>query len=71
MLARWSHGQGYATEAAQAALQWLENALGPQRTVCIINDDNRASLRVAEKCGYREFARTEYKGSSVVMLERP
>jgi hypothetical protein len=28
-------------------------------------------VRVAEKCGYREFARTEYKGSKVVMFERP
>ena len=70
VLAPWSHGRGYATEAAQAALRWLESALGPQRTVCIINDDNLASLRVAEKCGYREFARTQYKGSNVVMLER-
>lgn len=70
VLARWSHGRGYATEAAQGALRWLTSALGPQRTVCIINDGNRASLRVAEKCGYREFARTEYKGSSVVMFER-
>lgn len=70
VLARWSHGRGYATEAAQAALRWLESVLGPQRTVCIINDQNRASVRVAEKCGYREFARTQYKGSTVVMLER-
>ena len=71
VLARWSHGLGYATEAARAALLWLESALGPQRTVCIINDQNRASVRVAEKCRYREFARTEYKGSTVAMFERP
>ena len=71
VLARWSHGRGYATEAAQAVLRWLESALGPQRPVCIIDDQNRPSLRVAEKCGYREFARTQYKGSAIVMLERP
>jgi RimJ/RimL family protein N-acetyltransferase len=71
VLARWSHGRGYATEAARAALLWLERTLGPQRSVCIIDDDNRASVRVAEKCGYREFARTQYKGSTVVMFERP
>jgi RimJ/RimL family protein N-acetyltransferase len=70
VLARWSHGRGYATEAARAALLWLERTLGPQRSVCIIDDDNRASVRVAEKCGYREFARTQYKGSTVVMFER-
>jgi len=71
VLARWAHGRGYATEAAQAALSWLQGALGPQRTVCIIDERNRASVRVAEKCGYREFARTQYKGASIVMLERP
>jgi len=71
VLARWSHGSGYATEAARGALLWLERALGPQRTVCIIDDQNRASVRVAEKCGYREFARTQYKSSAVVMFERP
>ena len=71
VLARWSHGRGYATEAAQAALRWLESALGPQRTVCIIDDQNQPSLRVAAKCGYREFARTQYKDAAIVMLERP
>jgi RimJ/RimL family protein N-acetyltransferase len=71
VLARWSHGAGYATEAAKAAIRWLESALGPQRTVCIIDVANGASLRVAEKCGYREFARAPYKGTTVVMLERP
>jgi RimJ/RimL family protein N-acetyltransferase len=71
VLASGSHGRGYATEAARAALQWLTSALGHQRTVCIIDDRNRPSVRVAEKCGYREFARAQYKGSNVVMLERP
>jgi RimJ/RimL family protein N-acetyltransferase len=70
VLARSAHGRGYATEAAQAALRWLARAHGPPRTVCIIGIENHASLRVAEKCGYREFARTDYKGSAVVMLER-
>ena len=70
VLVRWSHGRGYATEAAQAVLRWLESTRGTLRTVCIINDQNRASVRVAEKCGYSEFARTQYKGSTVVMLER-
>ena len=31
VLAREFHGRGYATEAAQAALRWLESALGAQR----------------------------------------
>jgi hypothetical protein len=28
------------------------------------------SLRVAEKCGYREYARTTYKGVPVILFER-
>jgi len=70
VLAPWSHGKGYATEAVTAALAWAE-AAGHPRTVCLIDHDNAASLRVAAKCGYREFARTPYKGADVRVLERP
>jgi len=35
-----------------------------------IDEGNRASIRVAEKVGYREFARSVYKSAPVVMFER-
>ena len=70
VLASWAHGKGYATEAARAAIAWLESARGPQRTVCIIDEGNRASVHVAEKLGFREFARSPYKNATVVMYER-
>ena len=35
--------------------------VGGSRTACIIEPENIASIRVAEKCGYREFARAFYK----------
>ena len=70
VLASWSHGKGYATEAARAAIGWLESTLGAQRTVCIIDEGNRASVRVAEKLGFKEFARSAYKNAQVVMFER-
>jgi RimJ/RimL family protein N-acetyltransferase len=71
VLAPWSHGKGYATEAMTAVLAWGAAAahVGP-RTVCMINPANAASLRVAAKCGYREFARADYKGAEVLVLER-
>jgi RimJ/RimL family protein N-acetyltransferase len=70
VLAPWSHGRGYATEALGAALGWLEGHLGKVRTVCMIDDGNDASVRVATKAGYREWARTDYKGAKAVLFER-
>src|SRR5262245_46860186 len=40
VLARWSHGQGFATEAVRAILAWGELHLGIPRSCCIINPDN-------------------------------
>jgi RimJ/RimL family protein N-acetyltransferase len=68
VLAPWSHGRGYATEAMTAILDWA--AAAHARTVCIIDPDNTASRRVATKLGYREIGRADYKGSDVIVLER-
>jgi RimJ/RimL family protein N-acetyltransferase len=71
VLAPWAHGRGYATEAMTAALAWGDAAAHVgSRTVCIINPDNTASLRVAAKCGYRELVRADYKGVEVLVFER-
>jgi len=69
VLAPWSHGRGYATEAMAAVHAW-SGAAGHQRTVCMIDPPNAMSLRVAAKCGYRQLARTPYKGGDVLVLER-
>ena len=65
------HGLGYAREAAEAALAWAKNYFGPVRMVCIIHPDNEASLRLADKIGYREYARSTYHNDPIVLLERP
>jgi len=66
-----AHGKGYATEAVRAAVAWGADHFGSKvRTVCMIHPDNAASLRVAEKAGYREYARTTYKGSPTILFER-
>jgi RimJ/RimL family protein N-acetyltransferase len=70
VLASWSHGRGYATESVRAVIDWGLRHLGPVRTVCLIDDENVRSIRVAEKCGYREYARTTYKGNPVILFER-
>lgn len=70
VLAPWAHGKGFATEAVLASLDWARARFAGHRATCIIAPDNAASLRVAEKCGFRTFGRSDYKGSPVVMLDR-
>jgi RimJ/RimL family protein N-acetyltransferase len=69
-LATWAHGKGFATEAVQGALGWGAKHLKAKRTVCLISPENLASIRVARKCGYREFQRSTYKGQSTLLFER-
>lgn len=70
VLAPWAHGRGYATEAVRAALAWADAHLGGARAVCIIDSGNDASIHVATKCGFAEYARTLYKGGPAVLFRR-
>lgn len=70
VLASAAHGKGYATEAVRAAVAWGDAHFESARTACIIAPENLASMRVAVKCGYREFVRTSYKGHPTVMMVR-
>jgi RimJ/RimL family protein N-acetyltransferase len=69
-LAAWAHGKGFATEAMAAVMGWSDAQLKPERTVCMISPGNRASMRVAEKCGFREEVRTAYRGEATIVFER-
>jgi len=88
VLASRVHGQGYATEAASAAIQWahsrllertssagyggLEIPIAPEfrsaRMTCIIHPKNVRSIRVAEKCGFKELLRTTYLGEPTIVF---
>jgi RimJ/RimL family protein N-acetyltransferase len=70
VLSPWAHGKGFASEAVRAALRWAEAGFGPERVVCLIDPRNEASIKVAHRCGFREFARSTYKGEPSLMLER-
>jgi RimJ/RimL family protein N-acetyltransferase len=70
-LAPWCWGRGYATEAVVGALAWGDAHLAATRSVCIIDVDNRASRRVAEKAGFREACRTTYHDAPIFLCERP
>jgi len=64
------HGKGYATEGVRAALAWADEHLRTERTVCLINPDNAASIRVAEKAGYDQTHRTTFNKAPTLMFER-
>ena len=69
--ARWAWGRGYAEEAVRTALAWGERHFPPgQETGCLINPDHQASIRLAEKCGYRLFCRTFYKDQPALIYRR-
>jgi RimJ/RimL family protein N-acetyltransferase len=70
VLAPWAHQKGFATEALGAATDWLDRVVDPARTVCIINEDNAASIRVAHKSGYSEWQKTAYHGSEIIAYQR-
>jgi RimJ/RimL family protein N-acetyltransferase len=64
------HGRGFASEALQAAIVWGAQHFGPSRVVCVISDGNAASVRLAERHGFRQFARASRYGLGRLVLER-
>lgn len=69
-LAPAAHGRGIATEALAAALRWADAVKGWERTCCIISAENQASLRVADKVGYRHWTTGEMEGKPIELFER-
>jgi RimJ/RimL family protein N-acetyltransferase len=70
VIASQFHGKGYATEAVHAAIAWGDANFGSSQTACIIHPENRPSIRVAERCGYREFQLTTCKGQPTLVFVR-
>lgn len=70
LLVSAAQGKGYGTEAMQAALRWSDEQQWP-KTTCIIVPENVASIRVAEKLGYREVRRVPWREGQTIVWERP
>ena len=70
VLAPHAQGKGYATEAVRAVVGWGDDHFDRARTVCLIHPENLPSLKVAKKCGYKEFQHTAYKGQPTIIFER-
>lgn len=71
VIAREFWGRGYAREATAAALDWTATKFPQAIFSCIIDPDNRSSLALAARFGFREVARAPYKGKTLIVLERP
>lgn len=63
-------GWGYATEAMAAAIGWAETVFPGRVMTCIIDPDNLPSIRVAQRLGFVELARTRYQDSAVTVFRR-
>jgi Acetyltransferase (GNAT) domain len=51
MLARHAWGNGYATEGANAAMDWAWSVLNAERLISVIHHENTASMAVAQRLG--------------------
>jgi RimJ/RimL family protein N-acetyltransferase len=68
-LARPHWGQGYATEAARAALRCAFDTLGRDRVIHLIRPGNEPSIRVAERIGAKAAGEVELLGSVALVYE--
>lgn len=64
-------GQGYASEAVDAALAWADQALAGQSFAAIIDPANERSIRLAEKSGFIRSAETLYREAPILIFRRP
>ena len=65
------HGQGIAREACEAALAWLESAMGPVEVPAIINVGNEPSMKLAERLGFVRGPDGTYKDEPIAIYRRP
>ncbi|GGY99098.1 GNAT family N-acetyltransferase [Novosphingobium colocasiae] len=65
-------GQGFAAEAMAAALAWFDAAHGPGRVVCMIEQGNTASHRLAASLGFVRYDShiAEDDGAVLELFER-
>ncbi|PCE66613.1 GNAT family N-acetyltransferase [Sediminicola luteus] len=64
-----SWGQGFATEAAQACMQWAKQQAQVPYVVSIISLTNLPSQKVAERNGMRAWKKTIYKNNPVYIYK--
>lgn len=66
----WSHGQGFASEAVRAVLEWRDTSVESGGTFCIIQPENGPSLRLAGKFGFEAYRKASHVGREWEVLMR-
>ena len=66
-----THGQGFASEACRAVVEWGEANLQPSPWWAIIAPANEPSLKLAERLGFERLHEDDYHGEATVILKRP
>jgi ribosomal-protein-alanine N-acetyltransferase len=69
MLHKNCWNNGYATELAQACIQWGFENLKVNKLVAVIQPENEASQRVLEKLGFCYMGRDIYRDTEVALYE--
>jgi RimJ/RimL family protein N-acetyltransferase len=69
-LVKEEQGRGFGAEVVSAVVAWGDTALAGRRQVCIIDPLNHASIKVAEKCGFRNPVDAAYNGEKILLFER-
>jgi RimJ/RimL family protein N-acetyltransferase len=70
LFAAEASGQGHATEAGLAALEWIDSAIAPSEITAIIDVANESSIRVAEKLGFGAPQEARYRGEPILLFRR-
>ena len=65
-----AHGQGIASEACRAALEWAQANLEPVPIWAIIAPSNDASFRLAGRLGFERVGETLYDDEPTAVLKR-
>ena len=66
-----THGQGLASEACKAVLDWAQANLDPTPIWAIIAPENAPSIKLAHKLGFEDHNGTSYNGEPTLVLKRP
>ena len=71
IMAAETHGQGLATEANKAVIDWAEANMAPTPFWAVIAPENAPSITLAERLGFEHFHETPYHGATTLVMRRP